>query len=101
VAKLADQHGLDLDRIEGTGVGGRVTKRDVLAHLEGLCHSYVDRAADVAHLSGMLDEVVSELRVAAGQTSFDLSLVANTIPDPPMPLPSPDGRATRQCPHGS
>lgn len=35
VAKLADQHGLDLDRIEGTGVGGRVTKRDVLVHLEG------------------------------------------------------------------
>ncbi len=35
VAKLADQHGLDLAGIEGTGVGGRVTKRDVLAHLEG------------------------------------------------------------------
>ena len=35
VAKLAEQHGLDLDQIEGTGIGGRVTKRDVLAHLEG------------------------------------------------------------------
>ncbi|MGH7408430.1 MAG: biotin/lipoyl-containing protein, partial [Candidatus Methylomirabilales bacterium] len=35
VARLAEQHGLDLDRVEGTGVGGRVTKRDVLAHLEG------------------------------------------------------------------
>ena len=35
VAKLADRHGLDLDQIAGTGVGGRVTKRDVLAHLEG------------------------------------------------------------------
>jgi 2-oxoglutarate dehydrogenase E2 component (dihydrolipoamide succinyltransferase) len=35
VAKLAEQHGLDLDRIGGTGVAGRVTKRDVLAHLEG------------------------------------------------------------------
>jgi hypothetical protein len=55
------------------------------------------RAADVAQLSGMLDEVVSELRVAAGQTSFDLSLVANTIPDPPMPLlPDPDIRETSE-----
>lgn len=35
VAKLAEQHGLDLDQIAGTGVGGRVTKRDVLTHLEG------------------------------------------------------------------
>lgn len=35
VARLAEQHGLDLAGIEGTGVGGRVTKRDVLAHLEG------------------------------------------------------------------
>ncbi len=35
VARLAEQHGLDLDRIAGTGIGGRVTKRDVLAHLEG------------------------------------------------------------------
>jgi len=35
VARLAEQHGLDLDQLEGTGIGGRVTKRDVLAHLEG------------------------------------------------------------------
>jgi 2-oxoglutarate dehydrogenase E2 component (dihydrolipoamide succinyltransferase) len=37
VAKLMAQHQLtaaDLDRIEGSGVGGRVTKQDLLAHLE-------------------------------------------------------------------
>ena len=38
------------------------------------------RAADVAQLTGMLDEVISELRVAAGQSSFDVSLVATTGP---------------------
>src|SRR4026207_1499782 len=32
------------------------------------------RATDVAQLVGLLDEVISELRVAAGQSSFDLSL---------------------------
>src|SRR5919202_3887514 len=34
VRRMADAHGLDLSRIEGTGRRGRVTKRDVLAFLE-------------------------------------------------------------------
>jgi 2-oxoglutarate dehydrogenase dihydrolipoamide succinyltransferase (E2 component) len=34
VRRMADKHGVDLDRVEGTGVGGRVRKRDVLAHIE-------------------------------------------------------------------
>jgi hypothetical protein len=44
------------------------------------------RAADVAQLVGMLDEVISELRVAAGQSSFDVSLVANVTASPPEDL---------------
>jgi hypothetical protein len=48
------------------------------------------RAADVSQLVGMLDEVISELRVAAGQSSFDLSLVANvTVQTPEELLPEP------------
>ncbi len=46
------------------------------------------RAADVAQLVGMLDEVISELRVAAGQSSFDVSLVANVAMATPEELPS-------------
>jgi 2-oxoglutarate dehydrogenase E2 component (dihydrolipoamide succinyltransferase) len=34
VEKLAQEYGLDLTHIEGTGRGGRVTKRDVLRYLE-------------------------------------------------------------------
>jgi hypothetical protein len=53
------------------------------------------RASDVAQLSAMLDEVMSELRVAAGESSFDLSLVANTAPPPAVPMmPSPTLRDT-------
>jgi pyruvate/2-oxoglutarate dehydrogenase complex dihydrolipoamide acyltransferase (E2) component len=33
VARMADVHDLDLSVIGGTGAGGRVTKKDVLAHL--------------------------------------------------------------------
>jgi 2-oxoglutarate dehydrogenase E2 component (dihydrolipoamide succinyltransferase) len=34
VAKLAAEHKLDLAQVRGTGAGGRITKKDVLAHLE-------------------------------------------------------------------
>ena len=55
------------------------------------------RAADVAHLVGMLDEVISELRVAAGQSSFDVSLVANITASPPEDLlPAPSFRETME-----
>jgi 2-oxoglutarate dehydrogenase dihydrolipoamide succinyltransferase (E2 component) len=33
VRRIAEKHGLDLSRIEGTGIGGRVRKRDVLAYV--------------------------------------------------------------------
>ena len=34
VAKLAGEHQLDLQQVTGTGSGGRITKKDVLAYLE-------------------------------------------------------------------
>jgi pyruvate/2-oxoglutarate dehydrogenase complex dihydrolipoamide acyltransferase (E2) component len=34
VQRIAAEHGVDLEQIEGTGRGGRVRKQDVLAHLE-------------------------------------------------------------------
>ncbi len=55
------------------------------------------RAADVSQLVGMLDEVISELRVAAGQSSFDVSLVASiTVANPEELLPAPGFRETME-----
>ncbi|CAN5512414.1 hypothetical protein BH24ACT26_BH24ACT26_14730 [soil metagenome] len=34
VRRLADEHGADLDDIEGTGTGGRIRKQDVMKHVE-------------------------------------------------------------------
>jgi len=34
VRRLADEHGLDLSRIEGSGAGGRITKQDVQAAID-------------------------------------------------------------------
>src|SRR3954471_5347607 len=35
VIRIAEKHGVDLEEVEGTGVGGRVRKKDVLAYVEG------------------------------------------------------------------
>jgi 2-oxoglutarate dehydrogenase E2 component (dihydrolipoamide succinyltransferase) len=34
VARMVREHGVDLNAVTGTGLGGRVTKKDLLAHLE-------------------------------------------------------------------
>ena len=34
VRRIADKHDVDLSQVEGTGIGGRVRKTDVLAHVE-------------------------------------------------------------------
>jgi 2-oxoisovalerate dehydrogenase E2 component (dihydrolipoyl transacylase) len=34
VGRMAAEHGIDLDRVPGSGLGGRVTKKDLLAYIE-------------------------------------------------------------------
>ncbi len=34
VRRIADKHGVDLEQVQGTGIGGRVRKKDVLAYVE-------------------------------------------------------------------
>jgi 2-oxoisovalerate dehydrogenase E2 component (dihydrolipoyl transacylase) len=36
VRKLAAEHGVDIQEVSGTGIGGRVTKKDILAYIEEL-----------------------------------------------------------------
>lgn len=50
---------------------------------------YGYRAADVRQMLSLLDEVVSELRVAAGQDTFELGLIATAPPPPAEPLLPP------------
>ena len=35
VARIAAEHGIDLSKVKGTGRGGRITKKDILAYIEG------------------------------------------------------------------
>jgi 2-oxoglutarate dehydrogenase E2 component (dihydrolipoamide succinyltransferase) len=34
VRRIAKEHGIDISRLKGTGIAGRVTRRDILSHLE-------------------------------------------------------------------
>lgn len=57
--------------------------------------NYGFKAAEVAQLVAIFDDVVAEMRVQAGQGQFDLSLVANTQPPPSVELlPAPDVRSS-------
>ena len=66
------------------------TARRSLADWPGAHYGY--RAGEVREALNTLDEVIAQLRVAVGQTRFDLTLSANapmaTPPPPPLPAPS-------------
>src|SRR6185503_8552330 len=34
VRKIAEEHGVNIEEIEGTGIGGRITKNDILSFVE-------------------------------------------------------------------
>jgi hypothetical protein len=53
------------------------------------------RAQDVAQLTGMLDDMISDLRVAAGEPTR-VSLVASTVPLPEPMIAPPDFRETME-----
>jgi hypothetical protein len=70
------------------------TRRHVADWARG---SYGYRTFDISQISGMLDELVSELRVANGEPRFDLNLVATVGPPPGVPLlPAPTFRDSVQ-----
>ncbi len=50
---------------------------------------YYYRANDVRQIVQMVDEAISEMRAAAGEQQFDLSLVANVVPTPFTALAPP------------
>jgi 2-oxoglutarate dehydrogenase E2 component (dihydrolipoamide succinyltransferase) len=53
VLKIAAEHGIDLSRVPGTGIGGRVSKRDVMKYLESLRGGAPAQApAPAAHPNG-------------------------------------------------
>ncbi|NHN43950.1 2-oxoglutarate dehydrogenase, E2 component, dihydrolipoamide succinyltransferase [Chryseoglobus frigidaquae] len=83
VRKLAAEHGVDLARVTGTGVGGRIRKQDVLAAAGG-AHAAAAAprpALEVSPLRGTtaamsrLRKVIAERAVASMQSTAQLTTV--------------------------
>ena len=47
VRKIAAEHNVDLSRVQGTGLNGRITKQDVLAYLEHSTTTQTNKARDI------------------------------------------------------
>jgi 2-oxoglutarate dehydrogenase E2 component (dihydrolipoamide succinyltransferase) len=65
VRRLVNEHGLDPDSIPGTGVGGRVTREDVLDHIDKLAGSRPAPAAPAASAASAAPAAAPPAPVAA------------------------------------
>lgn len=80
VRRLAREHNIDVGRVAGTGIGGRVTRNDVLRHLE------------TAPASQPAAPVSNGLSTAADEERLALTPVRRMIADAMM-------RSVREIPH--
>ncbi|WP_408925980.1 2-oxoglutarate dehydrogenase, E2 component, dihydrolipoamide succinyltransferase [Corynebacterium sp. YSMAA1_1_F7] len=90
VRKLAEKHGVDLSSVEGTGVGGRIRKQDILAAAEGTSASgsaASDSSAKSASPAGprassyKVDPAKQELRGTVKKVSRIREITAKTTLD--------------------
>jgi len=91
VARIAAQHGVDPSAVAGTGHGGRVTKKDILAYIE----------SGAATLEPALPEIPAEVVPAAAEPAVPPAApeipvapaVTPPMPPTPPPVPVPVARA--------
>jgi pyruvate dehydrogenase E2 component (dihydrolipoamide acetyltransferase) len=73
VARIASEHGVDPNQVQGTGAGGRVTKKDILAFIE----------------SGAPAPAPAEAAAPAEPAAPPEPQPAPAAPPPPKPAPAP------------
>ena len=73
VQRLADEHGIDLSQVQGTGISGRITRKDVLAYTEAQAQSTVIDAPAASV------PTVSAVSVTADEERLPLSPVRRLI----------------------
>jgi pyruvate/2-oxoglutarate dehydrogenase complex dihydrolipoamide acyltransferase (E2) component len=92
VMRMADEHGIDLTRVPGTGIGGRVSKRDVIAYLDALAAGQV--APPVAMPGGASAQQAAQAAAAAqpsAQAAARVAAPASARPAPQVGLPGASG----------
>lgn len=79
----------EVSRVADPGVRLATAERARQQLAEWPASHYGYRIGEVRQALDVLDEIISQLRVAVGQTRFDLSLSAPLAVPPPPPLPPP------------
>jgi 2-oxoglutarate dehydrogenase dihydrolipoamide succinyltransferase (E2 component) len=94
VARIAAEHGVDPGRVPGTGTGGRVTKKDILAFIEsGAAQApepVAEPVAPVAHEPAVVERPAAPAPAATPVTARP---APPATPAPPRPAPAPVGEA--------
>jgi pyruvate/2-oxoglutarate dehydrogenase complex dihydrolipoamide acyltransferase (E2) component len=82
VARIAAEHGIDPSRVPGTGNGGRVTKKDILAFIESGAAAQPPVAQPVAA------ELAAEPVIVPPATPEPVAAAAPAQPPPTVPPPT-------------
>jgi len=85
VRNVAQEHGIDLEKVSGSGVAGRITKADVL--------SYLDRGGAGAASSGLVN-------LEGSADSHGPVVPAGSLSQPPPPRPSAPPPASPPASYG-
>ncbi|QIZ68298.1 dihydrolipoamide acetyltransferase family protein [Geobacillus subterraneus] len=88
VLRLAQEHGIDLEQVEGTGLGGRVTRKDLLKLIES---GQIPKAgaAPAAEQAAPKAEPRAEQPTPAAATVQPSAAAAQTAPVTAPPKPAP------------
>jgi 2-oxoglutarate dehydrogenase E2 component (dihydrolipoamide succinyltransferase) len=93
VRKLADEHGLDLSQVTGTGEGGRITRKDVMAYIDAAA-TKVAVEPEAAPAPPAPAAQAEAAPAAATPAPAAPAAVAEPAPPPPAPAPAPAAPAS-------
>ena len=92
VARIASEHGVDPGSVQGTGAGGRVTKKDILAFVEGGGQAVAPAAAPAAEPTAPEPQAPPPPPEPAAVPTPSVS-ETQAPPAPPKPAPQPVAEA--------
>jgi 2-oxoglutarate dehydrogenase E2 component (dihydrolipoamide succinyltransferase) len=92
VARIASEHGVDPGSVQGTGAGGRVTKKDILAFVEGGGQAAAPAAAPAAEPTAPEPQAPPAPSEPAAVPTPSVS-ETEAPPAPPKPAPQPVAEA--------